>query len=58
MRVKTMIEHANDHGDKRQKLPGDVYQHPEPSVLIGSGFVEVDAAPVRRRGRKAVRADD
>lgn len=49
MLVKTIREHANAYGQAkadgshRPKKVGDVYEHPDPKILIASGFV-VDAA--------------
>lgn len=43
MLVKTLREHANRYGQKRCKKVGDSYEHPDPTTLIGTGFV-VDAA--------------
>lgn len=48
MLVETIREHSNDYGEAkadgshRPKKVGDVYEHPDPKILIASGFV-VDA---------------
>lgn len=43
MLVKTVREHANRFGQTRAKALGDTYDHPEPRILIETGYV-VDAA--------------
>lgn len=58
MLVKTKIEHANDHGEKRAKAVGDVYSHPSPATLIGTGYVEFASAARRRRKPIAEQTDD
>ncbi len=58
MLVKTKIEHANDHGDKRCKAVGDVYSHPSPATLIATGYVEAASAAKRRRKPVVEQADD
>lgn len=58
MLVKTKIEHANDHGDKRFKAVGDIYSHPSPATLIATGHVEAAGAARRRRKPVVEQADD
>jgi hypothetical protein len=40
MRVRTLLPHDNDYGDKYSKAVGDEYDHPAPGGLIEIGLVE------------------
>lgn len=39
MKVKTLKKHANQHGDKYQKAPGKIYDHPSPESDIANRIV-------------------
>lgn len=47
MKVKTLMDHANDHGAKRPKVYGDIYEHPQPGTLLATGYVTPVDAKVR-----------
>lgn len=56
MLVKTLKAHTNGFGEKFAKAEGDIYDHPNPDVLIERGKVEPTDVTVpktrRRRGRR------
>lgn len=45
MHVRTLRRHDNAYGDKYEKHPGKIYDHPHPKTLIDDGLVEDAAAP-------------
>jgi hypothetical protein len=40
MLVRTKRRHDNTYGDKYEKFPGKIYDHPSPRQLIDDGVLE------------------
>jgi hypothetical protein len=62
--VKTLRKHDNMLGDKFEKHPGKIYDHPSPELLIERGFLELadagknEASGVQGVGQEAEPASE
>lgn len=51
MRVRTKHRHDNAYGDKYEKFPGKIYDHPDPQQLIDDGYLEAHDEDDSKAGR-------